>query len=287
MDKEKYKKRLHELVMQLKEQEPDLFAYLQQEVNASDVTKASDSRIDKIEEYLGLDYKLDDINPAEITAGTLNYTFVDIPSLRNQLNSDFREMMRYRYGTRSHKSDFYEYCKYAHFQLEAMTNYFMEIWSTPDEPEDAQPNIELAKKNIRENWKEKYPITFYDTIKSIEDIPYQNKVKSLLNFINIKDVLISNPQYIYYNQADIVDYIRRTRNACSHRGAQLSAIMNDAIDDFELHKVLRTSATGKTQLYDFSANWDVKYYLWLRSTPWDDVAKALRLFVTTLQAHLE
>ena len=287
MDKDKFKKRLHELVKQLKEQEPDLFAYLQQEVNALDTKMASVSRIDKIEEYLGLDDKLDSINPTDITAGKLDYTFVDIPPLRNQLISDFREMMRYRYGTRSHKSDFYEYCKYAHFQLEALTNYFMEVWSTPDEPEDAQPDLELAQKNIIANWKEKYPVTFHDTIKSIEDIPYQNKVKPILSFFNIKDTLISNPPYIFYNMSDVVDYIRKTRNACSHRGVQLSQIINDAIDDFEVHKALRTSATGRTQLYDFSANWEVKYYLWLRSTSWDDVATALKLFVTTMHAHLE
>lgn len=163
----------------------------------------------------------------------------------------------------------------------------MDVWSTPNEPEDAQPDIELAKKNIKEYWKEKYPVTIHDTIKSIEDIPYQNKVKPILNFFNIKDTLISNPPYIYYNVSDIVDYLRKTRNACSHRGVQLSQTINDAIDDFELHKVFRTSSTGKTQLYDFSANWEVKYYLWLRSTSWDDVAVTLQLFVTTLHAHLE
>ena len=286
MDKERYKQRLHELVERLKTQDPDLFAYLQQEVRVAQDQHESDARIDKIETYLGLDYKLDGITPAAVVAGGLDYSFVNIPSLCNQLNADFREMMRYRYGTRSHKADFYEYCKYAHFQLEALTNYFMNIWSTPDEPEDAKPDIELAKKNIKEYWIEKYELSFSETQKNIEDIPYQTKIRPILNFLKIKDKIISNPPYIYYNAADIVDYIRKTRNACSHRGVHLRQTINETIDDFEINKTFYISKNGKSRLYDFQNNWEVKFYLWLRDTPWDDVIAVLTIVATNIQANL-
>ena len=284
MDKEQYKQRLHELVERLKTQNPDLFAYLQQEVNTTIISKVSESRIENIEKYLGLDYKLDGIKPEEATAGTINYSFITDITLRDQLTSDFREMMRYRYGTRSHKADFYEYSKYAHFQLEALTNFFMEAWSLNDCDE---VDIEIAKQNILNNWTEKYAPSLYDTQKSIEDIPYQTKIKAILQFLKIKDKMISHPEYIFYNISDVIENIRKTRNACSHRGVHFYQTIDDAIDDFERHKSLRNSSTGKSTLYDFSANWEVKYYLWLRSEPWKDVIYALHVFTTTLQQELE
>lgn len=284
MDKEQYKQRLHTLVEQLKAQAPELLVYLQHEIDDANLAISSGSRIEKIEKYLGLDYKLDCIKPEEVSAGTIDYSFVTDDNLRDQLISDFREMMRYRYGTRSHKTDFYEYCKYAHFEFEALTNYFMEVWSLNDNDE---VDIETAKNNIRENWPEKkYEPQLYETQKTIEDIPYQTKIKAILQYIKIKDKIISHPEYIIYNISDVIENIRKTRNACSHRGKQLTTIINDAIENFELHKSLRTSSTGKSKLYDFSANREVKYYLWLRSEPWNDVIYALIYFSKTLHKQL-
>ena len=284
MDKEQYKQRLHTLVERLKAQDPDLFAYLQQEVNTTVISKVSESRIENIEKYLGLDYKLDGITPEKSSSGKIDYSFIADSILRDQLISDFREMMRYRYGTRSHKQDFYEYCKYAHFQLEALTNFFMEAWSLNDCDE---VDIEIAKQNISENWTEKYAPNLYDTQKSIEDIPYQTKIKAILQFLKIKDKMISHPEYIFYNMTDVVENVRKTRNACSHRGVHFYQTIDDAIDDFERHKSLRNSSSGKSTLYDFSANWEVKYYLWLRSEPWLDIISALHIFATTLQQELK
>ena len=107
--------------------------------------------------------------------------------MRDKLYCDFREMMRYRYGTRSHKIDFEEYCRYAHFQLEALTNYFMKAWSLNGKNEI---DIEIAKKNIRENWTEKYKFSLSETISTIDDMPYQTKVRPILQFLNIKNNII-------------------------------------------------------------------------------------------------
>ena len=78
-------------------------------------------KIDAIEKYLGLDYSLDD----SITI--VDYSFVIDHRVRAQLESDCREMMRYRYGTRGHKIDFMEFCRYVQLQAEMLLNYYYDI----------------------------------------------------------------------------------------------------------------------------------------------------------------
>ena len=80
-----------------------------------DATKLLD-----IEKYLGLDYKLDSTIP------NIDFSFVKEPFVRDQLFSDYREMLRYRYGVRSHKVDFSEYCRYAMLQVEQLLNYYFQ-----------------------------------------------------------------------------------------------------------------------------------------------------------------
>lgn len=63
--------------------------------NSADNKKLSD-----IEKYLGLDYKLDSAIP------DIDYSFIRNDYVKNQLVSDYREMLRYRYGVRAHKIDF-------------------------------------------------------------------------------------------------------------------------------------------------------------------------------------
>ncbi|MBR4454334.1 MAG: hypothetical protein IKS33_08770 [Bacteroidales bacterium] len=74
--------------------------------------------IQRVEKYLGLDYKLDSVK------SLIDYSYVKDNCVRNQLVSDNREMLRYRYGVRSHKIDFDEFCRYAHLQAEALINYY-------------------------------------------------------------------------------------------------------------------------------------------------------------------
>lgn len=74
--------------------------------------------IEKIEKYLGLDYSLDGITPK------IDYSFVAEADIRNQLEADYREMLRYRYGLRTHKIDFMEFCRYVQLQAEMLLNYY-------------------------------------------------------------------------------------------------------------------------------------------------------------------
>ena len=75
--------------------------------------------IQKIESYLSLDFKID----SELLE---DYSFITDEGVRRQLLSDYREMLRYQFGTRSHKVDFLEFCRYAHLQTEMLINYYLE-----------------------------------------------------------------------------------------------------------------------------------------------------------------
>ncbi len=279
-DNEQNKLKLHLLVEKLRTSDSELLDYLRQEIN-----RATDSNpLEKIEHYLGLDFELDDVDVTKLGNGKIDYSFISDKRVLIGIESDYREMMRYRYGCRSHKEDFYEYCKYAHFQLEALTNYFMEIWSTPDDSDIA--DVELAKINILKNWPdEKKPDM--DSKEQIDEIPYNTKIRAIIEFLNLNSCIISHPDYIYYNLRDVVDNIRNVRNDLSHRGESQSTDMQNAIDDFESSKTLKTTSTGKSNVYDFTGRWKVKYYLWLRSTPWDDVISVLCKYSTAIKQKLD
>ena len=75
--------------------------------------------LQKIESYLSLDFKID----SELLE---DYSFITDEGVRRQLLTDYREMLRYQFGTRSHKVDFLEFCRYAHLQTEMLINYNLE-----------------------------------------------------------------------------------------------------------------------------------------------------------------
>lgn len=75
--------------------------------------------LQKIESYLSLDFKID----SELLE---DYSFITDEGVRRQLLTDYREMLRYQFGTRSHKVDFLEFCRYAHLQTEMLINYYLE-----------------------------------------------------------------------------------------------------------------------------------------------------------------
>ena len=75
--------------------------------SSANALSLDDERIRKIEKYLGLDYSVDSLK------STIDYSFIQMDDVRNQLISDYREMMRFRYGTRDHQIHFDEFCRAA------------------------------------------------------------------------------------------------------------------------------------------------------------------------------
>ena len=283
MDKDKYKKRLHELVIQLKEQEPDLFAYLQQEVNVSDVTMVSDSRIDKIEEYLGLDYKLDAILPSGTKYHDIDYSFITDDALRTQLESDFREMMRFRYGCRSHKADFDEFCRYAHLQLETLVNDCMEMWSLDN---DDKVSIGIAKENIKNNWPPELELNLSQKATTVDGLDYFQKSTAILRFLKVETTAISRVPYnsicfpghnifVVNYLGEVINYIRKIRNDSSHRGVGNNRSIDDLIENYQRQKKIKNDSQYGYQ-YEFSkSDKEVKFYMWRKRQPWEDVISVI------------
>lgn len=98
-------------------------------------------KIDKIEQYLGLDYGLD-------TAVNPDYSFIKDAKARETLNADWREMLRFRYGLRGHSVDFGEFVRYANLQMEMLVNlyYINKYGSDPNDIlKTIQKNAEISK----------------------------------------------------------------------------------------------------------------------------------------------
>ena len=147
---------------------------------------SGNKQLTDIEKYLGLDYHLDSATP------DIDYSFIRDENVRTRLISDYREMLRYRYGVRSHKIDFFEFCRYAMLQVEQLLNYFY--------------------KNC------------FDTIDEIRDYINEHvtnlKVESL---DSLKSISLAIKLYaLYCEKGDgriktVLDYAREVRNEQSHR----------------------------------------------------------------------
>lgn len=250
-------------------------------VDSTNLPSDTNEKIEKIEKYLGLDYKLDSILPTDTTYDSIDYSFVSISAVRDKLNSDFREMMRYRYGTRSHKVDFYEFCKYAHYQLEALANEFLVSWSLIDDIENDVVDIETAKKFITDNcpvWMKEKP-NFNEKLQDVQSIAYYQKIMAIINYFHIDKINISKEPHILYSLSDVVNNIRNIRNDISHRSTQQKKQIEQAIDTFEKNKHLNNS---NLYIVDFTT----KDYLWRRRTPFDDVIKVISILCNSIRSQL-
>jgi hypothetical protein len=265
-------------------------------VAAPSSTMVVDERVDKIVQYLGLDFKLDTATPSDTKYAEISYSFIKDAAVRDMLVSDFREMMRFRYGTRSHKADFMEFCKYAHFQLEGLVNYFMAAWSLDD---DDKPNMEIAKQNIEENWPKKLDRpTFRKDVKTVDDIDYFQKVTAIQAFCGINSTVVSRINHespfvdgkvqIVNYLSDVITFIRKTRNELSHRGKIKTKNIDALIEQFESQKKPQQDSIGnRTYQFDTPHDRDIKYYMWYKYTPWDDVIHAIHIIETTIASNLE
>lgn len=115
-------------------------------------------RMNHIEKYLGLDYDVGTIVPV------IDYSYVKMEDVRHQLNSNNREMMRFRYGTRYHEIDFDEFCVFAHLQAEMLLNYYYNVVNNSD--------ISLIKEHIRCY----NPTARLDNANTLSSIPFSVKL---------------------------------------------------------------------------------------------------------------
>ena len=236
-------------------------------------------RIANIEKYLGLDFYVD------TKTSNVDYSFIKLPDVKAQLISDNREMMRFRYGTRYHKINFAEFCRYAHFQIEMLLNYYYNIAN------------KSALHSIKEQIK-KYNQKKADDVEkanSLESISYSIKLWAFLTeFFNN-----TNDYYIY-------NYLRNVRNELSHR-----SVTEDKISINSYQQSLKDQGFILNKKGNVSLNWknkeadkDLKelynskikdsnkykqytYLIWYYGTPFNDIVNGLNRIASVISTILK
>lgn len=138
----------------------------------------------KIEKYLALDYNIDKFVPL------IDFSFVAEEYTRECFNADYREMLRYRLGSRGHKIDFSEYCRFSLIIAERTLNIFYGKAS----------DIETIKNRL----KTFNPSAKIDNATALKDIPFSVKLWSFCNEYKLKSV------------KQTLDSVREVRNMKSH-----------------------------------------------------------------------
>lgn len=225
-----------------------------------------------IEKYLGLDFKLDSRD------SIIDYSFVENEQIRSQLESDNREMMRYRFGVRSHAVDFKEFCRYASLQVEMLLFLYYTLCFN-------------SLGDVKDFLVEKYPDANVKSAKSVEDISQW-----------VKLVVIKNAGFISYTDHQNLDWVREIRNEQSHRSSK-SEEMSFLLNMEEQLKPFPRWNTGEidfaklkenTVLYNIY-NTKIKkrdynkylFLLWKEKQPFSDIIKSLHNLAQFVKKEVE
>lgn len=241
-------------------------------VSAS-VANKDDGRISHIEKYLGLDFFIDSME------SIIDYSFIVESEVRDKLISDNREMLRYRFGTRSHKIDFEEFCRYVQLQAEMLLNYFYSKMDT-----SIQETISHIK---RYNAKVNIP----DSITSLSSISFSVKLWAYDSEFTI-------------GIRETFDRVREVRNSQSHRSPQRE---NFSIESYQKRLLDWKIVLKKDGTFDWyqtkqdtiayniyeskvKGTKDFIYYnflLWYNSKPYDDIIEKLKVLAQSVMNNLK
>lgn len=120
----------------------------------------------------------------------IDFSFVADEYTRECFNADYREMLRNRFGSRSHKIDFSEYCRFSLIIAERALNIFY----------SKDTDIEIIKNRL----KKFNPSAKIDNAVALKDIPFSVKLWSFCNEYELKSV------------KQTLDFVREVRNMKSH-----------------------------------------------------------------------
>lgn len=144
------------------------------------INNINQETIERIEKYLSLDYKFD----ASIFP---DYSFIKDNGVRDLLIADYREMLRYEHGTRNHKIDFPEFCRFATLQIEMLTNYYFDekYKSNLLLMEQAIQMFQQKQTNKTSSNKKLYKLQ--SNINDVSGIPLKIKLPLLKYELGLKD----------------------------------------------------------------------------------------------------
>lgn len=265
-------------VIQLSEQNEEFDKELRRALNIVPSAKLSSSdsekRILNIEKYLGLDYLLDS------QTSIIDYSFVSDINVRMHLISDNREMQRFRFGTRYHKIDFEECCRYSMLQGEMLLNYYYY-----NKGENISEIVDYIKRfNSR--------VTISEKIVSLTEISFNVKMWAFKNEVDFDRSI-----------GILWDYIRKVRNSISHRSIEkeefqikkyrerlLSMKMplaeNGLVNPYKLTEGSQEKNLYNNMIYNTDEYKKYCYLLWLKREPYDDLNKSLMYLVEQVQQNI-
>ena len=237
-----------------------------------------DDKTAKIEQYLGLDYSLDTAD------SMIGYSFVMSESVRNQLISDNREMMRYRYGTRGHTINFLEFCHYAMLQAEMLINYYYDTTYHSD--------IKTIKRVIMENNHMAESIKDKDSLLSItfniklwafhNEFRLDNKNLNMELWNNIRT--IRNDLSHRAPENEVQQDLLRFRQELETMGFPLTK--NGEVNTYAIRSDEKKNEIYRTQLKNMPEYKNYCFALWLQRKDFDEVAWALDRFSKVIQERL-
>lgn len=226
----------------------------------------NNDKINRIEKYLGLDYSVDAQN------SVIDYSYIKDEKVKNQLISDNREMMRFRYGTRYHEIDFDEFCRFAHLQAEMLLNYYYvttcnsDLNLIKDRIKKYNSNADVSKSKIPPN----------DIDFNVKLWAFNKEYKGRINFM-------------------LLNCLRKVRNGVSHRSTEQEQLF--CISDYKKHLInlgFKLKEDGLPQLnwYDKGSDVELKeqykilqrtpefkqyeFSVWYNVKPYDEIIEGLR-----------
>lgn len=219
----------------------------------------------RISSYLSLDYELDDKDFPD-------YSFIDEDPVRESLLADFREMLRYQYGTRSHKIDFPEFCRFGVMQIEMLVNYFFE--------KNYDSNLDRVVNAIQLTNPRYFP---GDYLSQISDIPLKTKVYRIRHELNWDNDTL----------APILNAIE-VRNRQSHRSLRLD---KDMILDYETRfkegkvwfyrdsvpmyrKAIEQGVVSQDEMNEY------KFQVWFDQQPFIELTSSISLLCSSIKRSL-
>ena len=230
--------------------------------SASDGMVGPDEDIRQIKEYLSLDFGIDQEDLED-------YDFVSDKKVRLQLLTDYREMLRYQFGTRNHRVDFLEFCRFAHLQVEMLVNYYFEI--------AFDGNFGMMIDALKENYGE---FKVAEKASNISEVFFKSKLFYLMSVFGWTRKDIS----VYLNVYEV-------RNRQSHR-----SLRNDKDLIEEVGKLLRnpsfkradgtvdyskaTASIGQERINEY---W---FQVWYDRLPFEEVTGNLRKLSEAIQNTL-
>lgn len=231
---------------------PEFASGLKRIVNGESSAEIKSQKLDKIEKYLSLDYGIDDVvNP--------DYSFIADTQVRDTLNSDYREMLRFRYGTREHVVNFGEFARYANLQMEMLVNYYYtQVYGDSDE---------AVLSALRVNAPETEFLSLYAKINGL-------KAEFGWGYLDIKDML----------------NIIKVRNEESHRSPGTIAVeianKEKAYNELVAKPNLSMSEKNRRDELKRKLGGLKSFKKWLDPLPFDEVNSAIKKLSERIKDHL-